>query len=63
MQGLYQHKPAFPYNAGCEFSGVISSIPEGSDCPFEIGDRVFGAGQGAYVSDCSAVLLLLSWEV
>lgn len=49
MQGLYQNKPPFPYVAGCEFAGTVSAnspIPDG--CYFSPGDRVFGAGQGAY---------------
>ncbi|KPV73968.1 uncharacterized protein RHOBADRAFT_45261 [Rhodotorula graminis WP1] len=50
VQGKYQNKPAFPWIAGCEFSGIVSSsspIPEG--CTYVPGvTRVFGAGQGAY---------------
>ncbi|SCV73427.1 BQ2448_7353 [Microbotryum intermedium] len=49
LQGLYQHKPAFPFVAGCEFSGTISPdspLPKG--CPYKHGQKVFGAGQGAY---------------
>ncbi|KDE04694.1 NADPH2:quinone reductase [Microbotryum lychnidis-dioicae p1A1 Lamole] len=49
VQGLYQHKPAFPFVAGCEFSGTISPdspLPKG--CPYKHGQKVFGAGQGAY---------------
>lgn len=50
IQGKYQHKPAFPWVSGAEFSGVVSAkspIPKG--CPFVPGQtRVFGAGQGSY---------------
>jgi len=50
VQGKYQNKPAFPWIAGCEFSGVVSAnspIPQG--CAYIPGKtRVFGAGQGAY---------------
>jgi len=50
VQGKYQLKPAFPWIAGCEFSGIVSRtspIPEG--CTYVPGvTRVFGAGQGAY---------------
>ncbi|KAM0750825.1 NAD(P)-binding protein [Meredithblackwellia eburnea MCA 4105] len=50
VQGKHQSKPAFPYVAGAEFSGVIapnSPIPKG--CPWIPGKtRVFGSGQGAF---------------
>ncbi|KAG8990816.1 hypothetical protein FRB90_001600, partial [Tulasnella sp. 427] len=42
----YQLQPPFPWVPGTEFAGTISSAAEG--CPFKVGDRVFGAGQGAY---------------
>ncbi|KAI0344862.1 NAD(P)-binding protein [Trametopsis cervina] len=48
-QGKYQHQPPFPFILGTELAGKIaanSPIPNG--CPFKAGDRVFGAGQGAY---------------
>ncbi|KAJ8076498.1 hypothetical protein PM082_000921 [Marasmius tenuissimus] len=48
-QGKHQSKPALPFVLGTEFAGRISQsspIPEG--CPFKRGDRVFGAGQGAF---------------
>ncbi|ESK97067.1 alcohol zinc-containing [Moniliophthora roreri MCA 2997] len=53
-QGKYQNKPPLPFVLGCEFAGRISQnspIPEG--CPFKRGDRVFGAGQGAYADRMS----------
>ncbi|KAK7053299.1 hypothetical protein VNI00_003925 [Paramarasmius palmivorus] len=48
-QGKYQTKPKLPFVLGAEFAGRISKnspIPPG--CKFKPGDRVFGAGQGAY---------------
>lgn len=48
-QGKYQHQPPFPFVLGTELAGRIapnSPIPPG--CPYNPGDRVFGAGQGAY---------------
>ncbi|KAE9411464.1 NAD(P)-binding protein [Gymnopus androsaceus JB14] len=48
-QGKYQVKPPLPFVLGAEFAGRIakdSPIPPG--CSFKPGDRVFGAGQGAY---------------
>ncbi|KAI0768415.1 alcohol dehydrogenase [Irpex lacteus] len=48
-QGKYQNQPPFPFILGTELAGKIaanSPIPKG--CPFKPGDRVFGAGQGAY---------------
>ncbi|KAG8912168.1 hypothetical protein FRC00_005109 [Tulasnella sp. 408] len=48
VQGKYQSQPPFPWVPGAEFAGTIasSSLPKG--CPFKMGDRVFGGGQGAY---------------
>lgn len=54
VEGKYQHQPAFPYVAGAEFSGVVSSdspIPKG--CTFKKGDRVFGVTQGAFAQRCA----------
>jgi NADPH2:quinone reductase len=48
-QGKYQVKPEFPFVLGTEFAGRIASnspIPKG--CSFKPGDKVFGAGQGAF---------------
>jgi len=48
-QGKYQIKPPLPFVLGTEFAGRISKdspIPKG--CPFQPGDRVFGASQGTY---------------
>ncbi|KAG8953518.1 hypothetical protein FRC04_002360 [Tulasnella sp. 424] len=50
VQGKYQNQPPFPWVPGTEFAGVISSssTPLPDKCPFKVGDRVFGASQGAY---------------
>ncbi|KAF5393285.1 hypothetical protein D9757_000600 [Collybiopsis confluens] len=48
-QGKHQNKPHLPFVLGAEFAGRIaenSPIPPG--CPYKPGDRVFGAGQGAF---------------
>ncbi|EMD32159.1 hypothetical protein CERSUDRAFT_119136 [Gelatoporia subvermispora B] len=48
-QGKHQTKHPLPFVLGTEFAGKIaqnSPIPKG--CPYKPGDRVFGAGQGAY---------------
>lgn len=48
-QGKYQVQPPLPFVLGVEFAGKIakdSPIPKG--CTLKPGDRVFGAGQGAY---------------
>ncbi|KAF9268896.1 NAD(P)-binding protein [Marasmius fiardii PR-910] len=48
-QGKHQSKPKIPFVLGTEFAGKISQnspIPEG--CKFKRGERVFGAGQGAF---------------
>ncbi|KAJ3724513.1 hypothetical protein C8R42DRAFT_662051 [Lentinula raphanica] len=54
-QGKYQIKPPLPFVLGTEFAGKVaqnSPIPQG--CPFKPGDRVFGAGQGAYADKMAA---------
>ncbi|KAG6900764.1 hypothetical protein C0993_002188 [Termitomyces sp. T159_Od127] len=54
-QGKHQSKPALPFVLGAEFAGRISKdspIPKG--CPYKPGDRVFGAGQGAYADKVAA---------
>jgi NADPH:quinone reductase len=45
VQGKYQTQPPFPWIAGLEFSGVVV---ESSCKDFKVGDRVFGASQGAF---------------
>ena len=49
VRGQYQHQPPFPWVSGCEFAGVVIGVPrDGNDKRFQVGDRVFGAAQGAF---------------
>lgn len=49
IQGKYQHQPPLPWVGGAEFAGTIVAVPSASKAPrFKVGDRVFGATQGAY---------------
>jgi NADPH2:quinone reductase len=51
IQGKYQHQPPLPWVSGVEFAGTILSTPTALKNPrFKIGDRVFGANQGAYAT-------------
>ncbi|EYE94153.1 NADPH:quinone oxidoreductase family protein [Aspergillus ruber CBS 135680] len=52
IQGKYQHQPPFPWVGGAEFAGTILAVPTASDQKhrFNVGDRVFGATQGAYAT-------------
>ena len=54
LQGKYQHQPPFPWIAGSEFAGTVLSTPrspsDGKSPGFKIGDRVFGAAQGAFAT-------------
>lgn len=51
IQGKYQHQPPLPWVSGAEFAGTILSTPTASKSPkFKVGDRVFGATQGAYAT-------------
>ena len=55
IRGKYQIQPPFPWTAGFEFAGEIVATPtakpeDGSDWRFQVGDRVFGAQQGAYAT-------------
>ncbi|KAM5441874.1 putative NADPH:quinone reductase [Microsporum ferrugineum] len=51
IQGKYQHQPPLPWISGMEFAGVVLSTPTASKNPrFAVGDRVFGATQGAYAT-------------
>ncbi|TAQ90160.1 hypothetical protein B7494_g1545 [Chlorociboria aeruginascens] len=55
ISGKYQHQPAFPWIAGSEFAGVILSTPSSSkNSKFKVGDKVFGASQGAYATKVAA---------
>jgi NADPH2:quinone reductase len=51
IQGKYQHQPPLPWISGSEFAGTVAAVPSGSKNPrFKVGDRVFGAVQGAYAT-------------
>ncbi|KAI9744535.1 MAG: hypothetical protein M1818_002064 [Claussenomyces sp. TS43310] len=51
IAGKYQHQPPLPWISGSEFSGVVEAVPSASSSPkFKVGDRVFGASQGAYAT-------------
>ncbi|RJE19716.1 alcohol dehydrogenase [Aspergillus sclerotialis] len=51
IQGKYQHQPPLPWIGGAEFAGTILATPtskSSQNLRFKVGDRVFGASQGAY---------------
>ncbi|WEW59884.1 NADPH:quinone oxidoreductase family protein [Emydomyces testavorans] len=52
IQGKYQHQPPLPWISGVEFAGTVLSLPTASSKParYRVGDRVFGATQGAYAT-------------
>ncbi|KAJ5558105.1 hypothetical protein N7461_002077 [Penicillium sp. DV-2018c] len=51
IQGKYQHQPPLPWIGGAEFAGTIIALPTSSKTNrFKLGDRVFGATQGAYAT-------------
>ncbi|PYH42181.1 NADPH:quinone oxidoreductase family protein [Aspergillus saccharolyticus JOP 1030-1] len=52
IQGKYQHQPALPWIGGAEFAGTVLAVPSSLRTPlrFAVGDRVFGATQGAYAT-------------
>ncbi|KAL2864880.1 NADPH:quinone oxidoreductase family protein [Aspergillus lucknowensis] len=52
IQGKYQHQPPLPWVGGAEFAGTIAALPTKGPGPFKykVGDRVFGATQGAYAT-------------
>ena len=57
IQGKYQQQPPFPWIAGVEFSGVVLATPtnkKGSP-RYKVGDRVFGANQGAFATHILAI--------
>ncbi|KAJ5326140.1 uncharacterized protein N7506_009242 [Penicillium brevicompactum] len=49
IQGKYQHQPPLPWVGGAEFAGTILATPTNNP-RFKVGDRVFGATQGAYAT-------------
>ncbi|KAL4897409.1 alcohol dehydrogenase [Aspergillus ambiguus] len=52
IQGKYQHQPPLPWVGGAEFAGTVIAVPTApASAPrFQVGDRVFGATQGAYAT-------------
>ncbi|GES57807.1 alcohol dehydrogenase [Aspergillus terreus] len=53
IQGKYQHQPPLPWIGGAEFAGTVLALPTSktpATARFKIGDRVFGATQGAYAT-------------
>ncbi|KAL4814554.1 hypothetical protein BDW67DRAFT_84364 [Aspergillus spinulosporus] len=51
IRGKYQHQPPLPWISGSEFAGTIAAIPTTSGpWKYKVGDRVFGATQGAYAT-------------
>ncbi|KAJ5806927.1 hypothetical protein N7474_010519 [Penicillium riverlandense] len=52
IQGKYQHQPPLPWVGGMEFAGTVLATPTASKTPskYRVGDRVFGANQGAYAT-------------
>ncbi|KAJ5979965.1 hypothetical protein N7481_007263 [Penicillium waksmanii] len=53
IQGKYQHQPPLPWIGGAEFAGTIAALPTSSassSLKYKVGDRVFGATQGAYAT-------------
>ncbi|KAI9848282.1 MAG: hypothetical protein M1837_000546 [Sclerophora amabilis] len=58
IRGKYQHQPPLPWISGSEFAGdvlkVPSQLPGGKTPTFQVGDRVFGASQGAYATVVAA---------
>lgn len=57
IQGKHQQKPPLPFIAGNEFSGEVLAVPTNankSTLRFKVGDRVFGAGLGAFATQILA---------
>lgn len=58
VRGKYQNQPPFPWIAGAEFAGTVlkvpSSLPKGRTPKYKVGDRVFGATQGAFATKLAA---------
>ena len=51
IRGKYQHQPPLPWVSGAEFSGIITAVPTSAakrPPKFNVGDKVFGSGQGGY---------------
>lgn len=55
IAGKYQHQPPLPWISGSEFAGVVLSVPSSLSNPkYKVGDKVFGASQGAYATKVAA---------
>lgn len=58
VKGKYQTQPPFPWIAGAEFAGTIlqvpSALPNGQTPKYKVGDKVFGATQGAFATKIAA---------
>ncbi|KKY20309.1 putative alcohol zinc-containing [Phaeomoniella chlamydospora] len=59
IAGKYQHQPPLPWISGSEFAGTVVAVPtspskSGKPWRFKVGDRVFGANQGAYATQIYA---------
>ncbi|PKY00652.1 alcohol dehydrogenase [Aspergillus campestris IBT 28561] len=56
IQGKYQNQPPLPWVSGAEFAGTILAAPTAPKTTprFKVGDRVFGATQGAYATHVRA---------
>lgn len=52
IRGKYQHQPPLPWISGMEFAGIVLATPTSTKKShrFKVGDRVFGAQQGAYAT-------------
>ncbi|RMD44388.1 hypothetical protein DV735_g625, partial [Chaetothyriales sp. CBS 134920] len=53
ISGKYQHQPPLPWVSGSEFAGTVLATPTATPKGghrFKVGDRVFGASQGAYAT-------------
>ena len=61
IQGKYQQQPPFPWVAGVEFAGLVLSVPTSPKGKnrFKVGDKVFGASQGAFSTHVLAPDLML----
>lgn len=56
IQGKHQQKPPLPFIAGNEFSGEVLAVPSKKSSPkFKVGDRVFGAGLGAFATQIQSL--------
>lgn len=56
IQGKHQQKPPLPFIAGNEFAGEVLAVPSKKKSPkFKVGDRVFGAGLGAFATQILSV--------